>query len=238
MDRTVEPHVTELLPAYSLGALDEPDATRVERHLATCAACQADLEQYHRVAGRIALAAPLVSPSPQLHQRLLARIAAESPAAAAPVGQSLWQRLVDFSRWIAPVWTPLSLLLIAGMLVANLWLWRSLPPAPALAAVPLTGTDTAPQAYGFITAAPGSPAGTLVAQGLPPLDPARQYQLWLIRDGQRTSGGLFSVSPEGAGILSIQAPQPLLSYDAFGITVEPAGGSPGPTGDRVLRGEL
>lgn len=231
-------HVTDLLPAYSLGALDEPDATRVERHLAVCSSCQAELAQYRRVRDRIALAAPLVEPSPHLHRRLVERIAAEPQTPAGPVRQSRWQRFVEFSRRAAPVWTPLSLLLIAGLLIANLWLWRSVPPAPILAAVPLTGTAAAPQAYGFVTAAPDSATGTLVAQELPPLDPSHQYQLWLIRDGQRTSGGVFSVSPEGFGTLSIQAPQPLFSYDAFGITVEPAGGSPGPTGDRVLGGQL
>ena len=80
--------------------------------------------------------------------------------------------------------------------------------------------------------------GTLVVDGLPPLDASQQYQLWLIQDGQRTSGGIFSVDGEGYGSLWITSPKPLISYQAVGITVEPAGGSPAPTGERVLGGEL
>ena len=56
--------------------------------------------------------------------------------------------------------------------------------------------------------------------------------------GQRTSGGVFSVYDEGYGVLKIDAPEPLISYQNVGITIEPAGGSPGPTGERVLGGDL
>ncbi len=80
--------------------------------------------------------------------------------------------------------------------------------------------------------------GSLVVDGLPLLDESQQYQLWLIRDGVRTSGGVFSVYDEGYGLLKIDAPDPLISYQAAGITIEPAGGSPGPTGERVLGGDL
>ena len=80
--------------------------------------------------------------------------------------------------------------------------------------------------------------GTLVVDGLPALDEERQYQLWLIEDGQRTSGGVFSVNPEGYGSLWVLSPEPLSGYSAFGITIEPAGGSPGPTGAKVLGSTL
>ena len=70
-----------------------------------------------------------------------------------------------------------------------------------------------------------------------PLDDAQQYQLWLIRDGERTSGGVFSVSQSGYTAMQVYSREPLASFDAFGITIEPYGGSPGPTGDKVLGGD-
>ncbi len=70
---------------------------------------------------------------------------------------------------------------------------------------------------------------------LPVLDPDElQYQLWLIQDGQRTSGAVFSVNKYGYGSVWVSSPEPLSSYSDFGISIEPAGGSPGPTGDKVL----
>jgi anti-sigma-K factor RskA len=104
--------------------------------------------------------------------------------------------------------------------------------------VALAGTEAAPAATGTIVISGDGEYGTLVVDGLPPLDAARQYQLWLIEDGQRTSGGVFSVSSEGYGAMEIASPEPLSRYSAFGITVEPAGGSPGPTGDKVLGSAL
>jgi anti-sigma-K factor RskA len=77
-----------------------------------------------------------------------------------------------------------------------------------------------------------------VVDSLPVLDVTHQYQLWLIKDGKRTSGGVFSVSQAGYGALAISSPQPLKEFAAFGITIEPAGGSPGPTGDKVMGGSL
>jgi anti-sigma-K factor RskA len=74
---------------------------------------------------------------------------------------------------------------------------------------------------------------------LPPLAPDRAYQLWLVnKDGQRVSGGVFSVDAEGYGWLKVWTPQPLGVYQRAGITVEPLDGSPGPTGARVLGGDL
>jgi anti-sigma-K factor RskA len=100
--------------------------------------------------------------------------------------------------------------------------------------VAMLGTEVAPAATGMLVISEDGEYGTLVVDGLPALDPAHQYQLWLIRDGQRTSGGLFSVNPEGYGSLWVSSPEPLSSYPAFGITVEPVGGSTGPTGEKVL----
>jgi hypothetical protein len=62
------------------------------------------------------------------------------------------------------------------------------------------------------------------------------FGLALNSDGLRTSGGVFAVNPEGYGALWISSPEPLSSYPAFGITIEPVGGSPGPTGEKVLGG--
>ena len=79
--------------------------------------------------------------------------------------------------------------------------------------------------------------GGLVVEDLPALDANHQYQLWLIdRDGQRTSGAVFSVDAEGYGTTMVTSPLPLTSYVAFGVTAEPIGGSPGPTGQKVLGG--
>jgi hypothetical protein len=72
----------------------------------------------------------------------------------------------------------------------------------------------------------------------PELPPDQAYQLWLRKDDTRTSPGLFTVEPGGMGIFVFPIEQSLDFYDLMGITPEPAGGSPGPTGSPVVRGPL
>lgn len=76
------------------------------------------------------------------------------------------------------------------------------------------------------------------AGDFPLLESDMTYQLWLIRDGKRTSGGLFTVDSWGSGTLVMQLDEPLDNYDALGITPEPAGGSSGPTAPPVVRKEF
>jgi anti-sigma-K factor RskA len=104
--------------------------------------------------------------------------------------------------------------------------------------VRMKGTENAVQSQAYLVTFPGESYGTLVVHDAPPLDPSNQYQIWLIRDGKRTSGGVFSVDQDGYGTLMIDTSEPLDSFQSFGVTIEPAGGSPGPTGKKILGGDL
>lgn len=75
-------------------------------------------------------------------------------------------------------------------------------------------------------------------RNFPQCESGMKYQLWLMKNGQRSSGGLFSVDTSGMGLLVIPLEDSLDTYDAVGITPEPATGSPGPTSPPIVRGEL
>jgi hypothetical protein len=78
----------------------------------------------------------------------------------------------------------------------------------------------------------------LRAEGFPPLEEGRAYQLWLIRGDTRTSGGLFTVDEYGCGTYVFHPTESLEAFDGMGITPEPAEGSPGPTAPPVVRAQL
>ena len=238
-------HVFELLPAYALGCLDPEDYALVTRHLEDCATCRIELETYRATAEELALAVVEDEPSPQLQQQLMARIS-PAPALAAPERPRArwWQALVHRLHPVSSAWAAAGLLLIVALLIGNLWLWQQVRqleadsrPA-AMRTVALSGTDAAPAASALIVISSDGDHGTLVVEGLPPLGPEQQYQLWLIKDGQRDSGAVFSVDEEGYGSEWVMAPEPLARYSAFGVSIEPAGGSPAPTGARVLGGAV
>jgi len=72
----------------------------------------------------------------------------------------------------------------------------------------------------------------------PQCESGMKYQLWLTKNGERYSGGLFSVDTSGMGLLVVPLEDALDTYDVIGITSEPATGSPGPTSPPIVRGEL
>lgn len=236
-------HVFELLPAYALGCLDPEESVLVARHLEGCAVCRIELETYRTTAGELSLAVVEAEPSPRLKLRLMERASRAAPPAAPETTRASWrQALARGLLPVRPAWAVAVLLLVAALLVSNLWLWqqvRRLEAQSQLAAmrtVTLTGTEAAPAALGVLVISSDGDQGTLVVEGLPPLGPDQQYQLWLIKDGHRDSGAVFSVDNEGYGSEWVMAPEPLSRYSAFGVSIEPAGGSPAPTGARVLGG--
>ncbi len=238
----VEEHVAELLPAYALDILDESEARTVSSHLAGCSGCHAELRAYRRVVEEIPLAIAQVDPPANLRGKILQQATSLKKPAAAQPSKNWWQELKTRLSPAAPVWGMVSLVLIILLGASNLFLWQRLNQVETvdnrLATVPLAGTDLTPGATGMLVISADGEHGTLVVDGLPVLDASQQYQLWLIKDGHRTSGGVFSVDEEGYGSLWISSAEPLASYQGVGITIEPGGGSPAPTGERVLGGEL
>jgi anti-sigma-K factor RskA len=237
----VDEHVLEIIPAYALNCLEGEEAIRVAEHLKHCQVCQAELRAYIPVVDLLPLAAPQVEPPSQVRQAILARLEKAPPVEEKP---SAWALFANKLKVASPAWGLASLALVVVLLVSNLALWRQVshlqasPDVPALQVVNLSGTEFAPGATGMIVISRDGESGTLVVDRLPMLSPAEEYQLWLIKDGKRTSGGVFSVKDGGYSAKVIYAPLPLVDYSSFGVTIEPAGGSPAPTGEKVLGGNL
>ncbi len=246
MSETKDGHIQESLPAYTLGILDADAIEYVNLHLAVCEFCQAELAAYESVVDALPLAAPDASPSPALKRRLMSRVnpglevrptavPAATPQSTEP---SLWDQLATgFQSLInGPIWRPATLVIIIALLAANVVLWREVnqPDPNSWRRVYLSGTENAPEASGIIYISADGKNGTIIVDQLPQLGVDSQYQLWLIEDGQRSSGAVFSVDDDGYRGLQIESSQPLQDFESFGITIEPAGGSPGPTGEKVL----
>lgn len=241
----MEEHVEEYLSAYVLGSLDEAESQQVARHLQGCADCRRALAQFEQLMGTLALGLPQIEPPSELRGRILSAAARARPIETT-TRPGLRQLLQAAFGQLSPGWALVGLVLILLLAFNNLLLWQRVAELQqqtaalqsALRIASLTGTENAPHAVGTLVISLTGEYGVLVVDGLPPLDAEHQYQLWLIVDGQRANGGVFSVNEEGYGALYVSSPAPLSSYQALGVTVEPAGGSPGPTGAKVLGGEL
>jgi anti-sigma-K factor RskA len=233
-------HVLDLLPAFVLDSLDSDESSQVQEHLLSCLICRAEADSYQEVSAQIGLLAPAGDPSPDLKERLMTRVQATRPKPRVEEkvpARPLLERLL-------PAWGLASLVLVLALGAVNLFLWQRLDNRDAftapggMRAVPLSPEDAASDATGFVLVSADGEDGALVVDGLPPLDESQEYQVWLIRNGERTSGALFTTDENNYGGTRIRAPRSLLDYSSVGITIEPVGGSPQPTGERVLGGPL
>lgn len=244
--RNIEP----LLAGYALEALSSEESLLVEAHIQTCETCQEALEDYRAVSDGLMKAVPPKQPPGRIRARLLAEIAHEAlPAAKKQPRFRFRPRLTTALGW-------LTILLSVGL---NFYLFRNtsqmLGQIQDLVQQNQTYQTgfillTDPNAQVLTLEQPGL-RGTLVydphgqqailnVQGLAQLPPGQVYQLWLIEaDETRISGGLFNARDElGSASLVINSPANLESFTGIGVTIEPEGGSQGPTGARVFGMEL
>jgi anti-sigma-K factor RskA len=236
--------VEPLLAGYALEALTPEEAHVVEDHLKECDRCPAILDEYQAVTSGLLHTPRLQTPPGRVRARLLSRVVRPAPK------PSLWDRVKGLGWSRAAVGAVLGALLIVNLLVlgqnravasqqqALTQRIADQQTAFALITYPTTKiTKVYGDGYGTFVYDPGQPIAVLNAWGLSPLPAAQTYQVWLVSaKGDRVSGGLFQVLP-GARFttLVINSPSPLSSFVGVGVTVEPAGGSPAPTGPRVLR---
>ncbi len=240
---TLDKHVTDLLPAYTLNALDTEEALEVSRHVEMCDKCYGELLAYRHLADRIALGAPGASAPPELKTRLMAHI----HAAAARVRRTpvlLWgKRLPLVPRFTVVVWSVAAVVAIIALTAINVVQWEQANQAvttsveAGLKTIRLKGTELAPLAKGMLVISSDGKHGLLFVDGLPVLEARRVYQAWLGEAEAPFSAGLIDLQDRGYGWLEVSSDdRELVDYPSLRITIEPAGGSPNPTGKAVLLG--
>ncbi|MEX2161737.1 MAG: anti-sigma factor [Anaerolineales bacterium] len=229
-------HPLELLPAYALGSLREDERAHVAEHLQTCKACRQELAGYEKAVAQLALATPIQTAPAQLKQRLMQR-------ARSQTGESRHERTAWWAALSArmPAYAALGVILIVGLTIANILLWRELQQQQTQSvaltstmAITLDNTGKGDTGTGVLVISEDGRHATLIVEQLPKLSPQQQYQLWLIDADRLASAGVFSVGQEGYYALPVFSELPFDSYTAFGVSIEPLGGSQAPTGDIVL----
>jgi anti-sigma-K factor RskA len=234
-------HVTDSIPAYALDILDEAEKQGVASHLDRCLQCQQELRAYRAVVEKLPDSVPLLEPPLRLRAAILQKAAAQHEQSRSQ--QSAWWTWL--TRPLKPAVALVGLFLIVALAGLNVVQWQQFShpvPTPTSIAgdfhlVRMTSAQNN-DASGLLVINEAGNYGTLVVDGLVNLGESQQYQLWLVKDGKRTSGGVFSVYKSGYAVIKIDSQLPLIQYQSFGVTIEPAGGSPGPTGPKVLGSNL
>ncbi|MCB9134325.1 MAG: anti-sigma factor [Anaerolineales bacterium] len=231
-------HVLDLIEAYVLESLDEPETSRVRQHISQCPACQREVRAFQMVLGELVESLPQFSPPASLRTRVLTVVTPPRPKVAhpQPFRSTFWQFLQSLR---APAFVGIGLILVLAF--SNILLWRQVNNLRS----ETTNTDMLTEALhpanasytgtGLVVMDPHGEYGTIIVDAIPPSPAGYQYQVWLSYDNKIDSGGVFTVPEKGYSAKVIYAPEHLIIYTRVWVTLEPEGGSDQPSGEVVLQ---
>jgi anti-sigma-K factor RskA len=232
----------ESLAAYALGALDEGEIPALEKHLQTCESCREELASYRELGDDLLAALPPRQPPADLRRRLQERLSPRQELAPAKRKWSLGQIALGAALVLLLGITLFSVFQVQTLQRQQAALARQINNGQtALAMLAYPGTRTLPlngaDIVGNLLVDPDRNVAALIVWNLPTLPADQTYQVWLIDpQGKRTSGGTFnSETNQLFTTVSIPAPEAYSNYSGLGVTIEPAGGSPAPTGRNVFK---
>ena len=220
--------------AYVLGALPELESELLERHLAGCESCRAEVERLQPVTAAMARSVPQVEPPPSLKASLMATVNAEAVARAAESGEQPARERRSFGSWLAGLQPRMALALAVGVLALGVVVGVAVDQIAGGGGSPTTTVaakiDRKLLPTGEASLAVNGKTGKLALTGAPQPPRGRVYQLWYQHGKTIERGGTFR--PHGNG--SYDADVPVGGADAVLVTVERTGGAPAPTGPPVM----
>jgi anti-sigma-K factor RskA len=127
--------------------------------------------------------------------------------------------------------------ILAGQLAAQEEV-MALFSSPQVQTVSIAGTESQPDAEAQIIYDAEKQVAILVVTGLEELANDEAYQVLLIRNDGHDTAETFRVDTQGYSVLLVHSLTPFNTFNAVGVSIEPAGGSPQRTGEIVLLGDL
>ncbi|MCY4108825.1 MAG: anti-sigma factor [Chloroflexi bacterium] len=244
----------ELLAAAALGHLDETDRAALDKALAEDPSLHDEFDELNETAALLAYGVEPAALDLRVREAVLRRARDARDEALRPV-DSGWRNPLSL------IFAGLSAVAVAAAVVIAVLLGgrlaemegatvagreRASKQVAALqtlvedggAGVTLSGTENAPDATAFLLMTSDKNVAVLICSGLKKLSRDRAYQLWLANPDGKMSGGMLNADSDGFAMMVVQSPMPFSMFQSFGVTVEPAEGSPGPTGDMVLGSDL
>lgn len=105
----------------------------------------------------------------------------------------------------------------------------------------MSGLEASPDGYGKVIWDAEHKRALLQVSNLPAVPQDKDYQLWIIKNNQPVSAGVFAINNANSDSffkieqMDMESEQ---AMDAFAVTMEPKGGMPQPTGETYLFGNM
>jgi hypothetical protein len=238
--------VKMMVAAYAIGAVPEEEMPAIRDHILSCGVCMAEADAYAATASALALTVEPAPLPPGFADRVLEQVRPpQTERVPTKRSWSLFPRVALGALALAAV------VLTGGLIDA-----RNDAEAARRRLVALEEqaerNEAALSAFvhsdegmrlegssGAVAQMVPTPAGaTLAVAGLPEAPEGHVYQLWLVRGAcgdqepcTHESGGLFDVDE---GLVVVQVDRSVRNFAGAAVTLEPEGGSEGPTSEPLL----
>ncbi len=225
---------------YALGALDPAEMAEIDAHLREgCAGCEAAMKNALAMNAMVMSMAPDVVPPARLKRRVLSGVGVHrmswgwlgALAAASMLVIALWLSVQERSRASELAQARRTLIQVSAQRDLLLQAMSFLD-------------DPTTQPVSFGKGQPLPPHGNvflhpklgvlLIASNLPPAQPGKTYQMWVIpKGGSPRPAGLFQAEG-GTALHILSGPLDLSTIGAVAVSVEPESGSQAPTTTPII----
>lgn len=232
----------ENIPAYAIGALDADETAALASHLEGCASCRTELAEYRALGESLLTALPPRQPPAALRRRLQSRLPGVQKTKRLTFNWSFNQLAAGIALAVLLAMNFYSITQMRSLQLEQARLNRQVrteQTVMSMLSYPTTERLAISSEFvvGSLLLDRERNIVALIVWNMPQLDETRTYQIWLINpQEERVSAGIFRPEGDEAYTTHIAFPEESLTdFVGVGVTVEPAGGSDQPTGERVFR---
>jgi anti-sigma-K factor RskA len=244
------------LATFVLGGLEPEEAAEIQRHIASCADCQSELEELWSVNRALDAAPPPAAPPAYLKGRILSRVRTErlSPsnkAGRAERSSSLEEqrsshRTSRFNRFkelrlVLPSAAAATLVAVIALGVFFGFL-REETPVATIQLIPTPQEAVGLKGYWGVAEIRPQPSGNqqveLKLNNFEEPKPNSYYELWFVSGDKRISAGSFTSVGEGETRVLLNVPPEASKYHTLLITEEHIGKGSAPGREVALEGDM
>jgi anti-sigma-K factor RskA len=242
--------------AFALGGLEPEEAAEIQRHIASCADCQSELEELRSVNRALDAAPPPAAPPAYLKGEILSRVRAErlSPSTKAGAAESSpsleeqrrYHRTSRFDRFknlriVLPSAAAATLVAVIALGVFFGFL-REEPPMATIQLIPTPQEAAGLEGYWGVAEIRPQPSGNQQVElkliNFDEPKPNSYYELWFVSGEKHISAGSFTSVGKGETRVLLNAPPEASNYHTLLITEEHVGKGPAPGREVALKGDM
>ena len=243
------------LAIFVLGGLEAEETAEIQRHLASCAGCQSELEELEKVNRVLDAAPPPAAPPSYLKGEILSRVRAEQLSPSNKEGTeessslevprrshraSRFNRIKDLRIMLPSVAAAAVIAVIA--LGVFFGLSQEETPIATIQLIPTPQEAVGLKGYWGVAKIRPQPSGNqqveLKLNNFEKPKPSSYYELWFVSGENRISAGSFTSVGKGQTRVLLNVPPEASNYRTLLITEEHIGKDPAHSREVALKGDL